>query len=138
MPEVVQPAPLPADDIVAGYRREVERLIHEAAAGGHVIVVGRLGGAILGARPDLVRVFLTAPIAWRIAYVRASLDVDEMKARSEVARIDEARRMFAREAYRVVWEDARNYDLTLDVARYGVSGSAEVIGAAVRSAEASR
>lgn len=120
----------------AGYRREVERLIHEAAAEGDVVIVGRLGGAVLGARPDVVRVFLTAPLDWRIAYVRASLGVSEAKARSEVARIDEARRSFARDSYRVVWEDARNYDLTLNVAAFGIEGTAEAIAAAVTAADA--
>ena len=49
-----------------------------------------------------VRVFVNAPLAWRVAHVAESLGVDEAAARAEVARIDEARRTYAREGYRVI------------------------------------
>jgi cytidylate kinase len=128
------PSPTASDDIAAGYRREIERLVHEAAHGGDVVIVGRLANAILGGRPDVVRVFLYAPLAWRIAHVRASLEVDEARARMEIARIDEARRAYADEQYRMTWGDMRHYDLMLDTARYGIDGTADVIAAAVRAA----
>jgi cytidylate kinase len=136
VPETAQPAAPATEDLAGAYRREVERIMHEAAAGGDAIILGRLGNAILGARRDLVRVFVYAPLAWRIAYVRASFGCDENVARSEIARIDEARRAYARERYRMVWGDLRNYDLAVDTARYGIDGAAQVIAAAVRAAQA--
>jgi cytidylate kinase len=135
VPESVQPAPLPLEDLAAAYRREVERVVREATAGGDAIVLGRLAGAILGPRRDVVRVFVYAPLAWRIAYVSASFGCDESAARNEIARIDEARRAYAREQYRMAWADVHNYDLAVDTARYGVDGAAEVIARAVRSAQ---
>jgi len=135
LPELSQPASS-SDDISAAYRREIERLVHEAAREGDVIIVGRLANAILGARPDVVRVFLHAPLAWRIAQVCASLDVDESYARLEIARIDEARRAYAQEQYRLTWGDVRHYDMILDTARCGVAGTADVIATAVRAASA--
>jgi cytidylate kinase len=134
VPEVAQPAAPPAQDLVRAYRREAERLILAAAAAGDVVILGRLGNAILGARPDTVRVFLHAPAAWRIANVSASLGCGAQQARSEIARIDEARRAFAREQYRTAWGELHNYDLTVDTARYGVDGAARVIATAVEAA----
>jgi cytidylate kinase len=135
IPEVAQPAATGHDDLHRVYRREVERLMHEAAAGGTVIILGYFGNAILAGQPDLLRVFIYAPLVWRIANVRASLGCDAVRARSEIARIDEARRTFAREVYRMAWGEMRNYDLAVDTARYGVDGAAQVIAAAVQAAQ---
>jgi cytidylate kinase len=133
VPEVAAPAP-PAEDNAGAYRREVEGLVRAAADGGDAVILGRMGSAILGARRDLVRVFVHAPLAWRITNVSASLRCTEAVARGEIARIDEARRTFAREHYRVSWGELRNYDLAVNTARYGVEGAAHVIASAVRAA----
>jgi cytidylate kinase len=135
VPETAQPAVPPVEDLAGAYRREVERVVHEAASAGNAIVLGRLASAILGPRRDLVRVFVYAPLAWRIAYVRESFGCGESAARSEIARIDEARRAYAREQYRMAWDDVHQYDLAIDTARYGIEGAAEVIACAVRSAQ---
>jgi cytidylate kinase len=134
VPEISQPAALPAEDLAGAYRREAERVMRDAAAAGDAVILGRLGNAILGTRRDLVRVFVYAPLAWRIAYVCASFGCDENAARSEILRIDEARRGYARDQYRMAWGDPRNYDLAVDTARYGIDGSAQVIACAVRCA----
>ena len=135
VPEVAQPAALPVEDLAGASRREVERLVLAAAADGEVVILGRLGNAILGPRPDLVRVFIYAPLDWRIANVAGSLGCSTAAARSEIGRIDEARRAYAREQYRMAWGDSRNYDLAVSTARYGVDGAAGVIAAAVRAAQ---
>jgi hypothetical protein len=134
-PETGNVAVLPlGDPLVAEYRREVDRLVHESAAAGDVVIVGRFAGAILGARADLVRVFVRAELAWRIAAVRAALGCDETRARGEIARVDAARRSFARAAYNLAWGDAASYDAIVDTSRFGVAGTAAVIAAAVRAA----
>ena len=135
LPESAQPATSTDGDLVAETRRATEDAVREAAAPGNVVIVGRMASAILGPRPDVLRVFVHAPRAWRIAHVAESLGVDEVAAREEIARIDEARRTYAKEQYRVTWGDVRNYDLVLDTSRYGVDGTAGVIVAAVHAAE---
>jgi cytidylate kinase len=132
VPETAQP---PANDPVPVETREaIEAAVREEAEGGDAVIVGRVAGSILAGRPDLLRVFVHAPLAWRIAHVVESLVVGEAAARAEIARIDEARRTYAREGYRVHWGDPKNYDLVVDISRYGVDGSAEVIAGAVRAA----
>ncbi len=129
MPEAFQPAP-EVEDLEAITQREIERLIHEAADGGNVIVVGRLGNVVLRERSDVLRVFLTAPLEWRIAHIAESLGMTPAAARTEIARVDGGRRNYAREQYDFDWGDPHYYDLVLDVARFGVAGAIALIDAA--------
>jgi len=134
-PETGTAAVLPIDDPLAvEYRSEVQRLVLEAAAAGDVVIVGRFAGAILGARPDVLRVFVRAELPWRIAAVRAALGCDEARARVEIANVDGARRAFVRAAFGLAWGDAAAYDLVADTSRFGVAGTAAIIAAAARAA----
>jgi cytidylate kinase len=128
-PDVFHP-PTEHDDLAASVMREVERHMHEAAAAGNVVVVGRFGNFVLRERPDVLRVFLFAPLAWRIEHIMASLGCTEAVARAEIARVDRARRNSARERYDFDFGDPHAYDLVLDVARLGVAGTVAAIDAA--------
>ncbi|MBV8749767.1 MAG: cytidylate kinase-like family protein, partial [Candidatus Eremiobacteraeota bacterium] len=131
VPEAVQP---PArDDVSVETRGAIEGAVREEAAGGDAVIVGRMAGAVLGRRSDVLRVFVHAPLEWRIAHIAESLHVDEATARAEIARIDEASKTYAREGYRVSWNDPRIYDLVLDTARFGVDVSAAIVVAAARA-----
>ena len=129
VPEAFQPTP-DVEDLADVTQREVERLIHEAADAGDVIVVGRLGNVVLRDRPKVLRVFLTAPLEWRVAQIVASLGLTESAARAEIARVDGGRRRYAREQYDFAWGDPHCYDVVLDVSRFGVDGSIALIDAA--------
>ncbi|HEX3550420.1 MAG TPA: cytidylate kinase-like family protein [Candidatus Elarobacter sp.] len=132
VPEASQPPA--ADPFPAQARQAIEAAVREEATAGDAVILGRMASAILGRRDDVLRVFVHAPLAWRIAHVVTSLGVSEAAARAEIARIDEARRTYAREGYRVTWGDPRSYDLVIDSSRFGVDGGAAVIVAAVRAA----
>src|ERR1700736_6801011 len=70
VPEAAQPPG--EDDFPSETRRAIEDAVREEAAGGNVVIVGRMAGAILRERSDLVRVFLHAPLAWRVDHVAES------------------------------------------------------------------
>ncbi len=129
MPEAFQPAP-EVEDLTAETQREIERLINEAADAGNVIVVGRLGNIILQDRPNVLRVFLTAPLEWRVVQIMAALGMTEAAARTEIARVDGGRRHHARDQFDFEWGDPHYYDLVLDVSHFGVDGSIALIDAA--------
>jgi cytidylate kinase len=128
-PEAFQP-PTDVEDLTAVTQREIERLINEAADAGDVIVVGRLGNMLLRDRPKLLRVFLCAPIAWRVAHIVESLGLSEQAAKTEIARVDGGRRHHAREQAGFDWGDPHFYDLVVDVSRFGVERSIALIDAA--------
>jgi cytidylate kinase len=134
VPELAQPASPTGVEVGVELRSAIEDAVREAAGGGNAIVLGRMAGTVLAGRADLLRVFLHAPLPWRIAHVAASLGVGEAQARAEIVRIDEARRTYAREGYRVSWDDPRNYDLVIDTSRFGVEGTSELIVTAVDAA----
>jgi cytidylate kinase len=129
MPEAFQPPPT-LDDLHADAQRGIEALIHEAADADNVIVVGRLGNVVLKDRPNVLRVFLTAPLPWRVVQIMESLGLGEAASRTEIARVDGGRRAYARETYDFDWGDPHYYDLVIDVSRFGVDGAVALIEAA--------
>jgi cytidylate kinase len=122
-------------DFDESVRREIERTIRDRAAAGNVVILGRNAGALLGPRPDLVRVFLTGEREWRLARIMESFGNSRATALADLERIDAGRRKIARERYKVAWGEARFYDLLLDASRFGVDGAVELVVAAVRAAE---
>jgi cytidylate kinase len=129
MPEAFAPAD-DIEDLTEVTVREIDRLMNEAADAGNVIIVGRLGNIVLGDRPNVLRVFLTAPLAWRITHIAESLGITEAAARTEIARVDGGRRTYAREQRDFEWGDPHHYDLVLNVTHFGVDGAIALIDAA--------
>src|SRR5665213_3380954 len=66
--------------------REVQTAVREYATHGDVVLVGRAASAILGRRPDVLRVFLHAPRDWRIHHVMDGTGTDQKTAAAEVDR----------------------------------------------------
>ncbi|MGC1380163.1 MAG: cytidylate kinase-like family protein [Candidatus Baltobacteraceae bacterium] len=113
--------------------RAVEEAVREYAAHGDAVIVGRGAGAILGVRPDVVRVFMHAPREWRIARVVEAMRTDRKNAEVEVDRVDRARTAYIRERYGLTFGDPGNYDLCLDTSRFSASAAGDAIVAAVRA-----
>jgi cytidylate kinase len=123
------------DEVDAQERREIERAVREAAVGGDAVIVGRGSSGILAGRPDLVRAFVGGALAWRAERIAAAHGVSVRTARDEIARVDAARRAYARNHYRIAWGEIESYDVLIDTARLGTVGGAATIVAAVRAAE---
>jgi cytidylate kinase len=115
------------------YVREVQEAVREFAARGNVIIMGRAGGAILGRRPDLVRVFLYAPREWRIERLTIEAGIDRKAAEFEVDRIDRARSAHLRDWYRVEQGSPSIVDLGIDTSSFSATECAKLIAAAVRA-----
>jgi cytidylate kinase len=128
-PELAETAAEPFD---AELLRAVQAAVRDYAARGNVVIVGRGASAILGARPDVLRVFIHAPRDWRIGRVVATIGVPPQVARSEIDRIDHARAAYLRDWYGLQFGDSRNYDLCIDTSRFDAVRSAALIVAAVR------
>jgi cytidylate kinase len=118
-------------DIDTEYVREVEQAVREAAAKDNCIILGRVAGSILSESANVLRVFLHAPLPWRIKQIMKHLNCDEKTARAEIARVDDARVQYAREYYKIDRNDARLYHITIDVSRFGVHGAVDIIANAV-------
>jgi cytidylate kinase len=113
--------------------RAVQDAVHDYASRGDAVIVGRGAAAILGVRDDVMSVFMHAPRAWRVAHVVDTMHVRKELAEAEIDRVDRARVAYMRERYGRTFGDAREYDLSIDTSRFGVTQSAAMIVAAVRA-----
>ncbi len=113
------------------YVREVQEAVREFAAQGNVVILGRAAGAILGRRPDVVRVFMYAPREWRIERVAAQFGLDTKAAAAEVDRIDRARHAHLRDWYNVEMGSAAIVDLAIDTSTFGEDGATKLVITAV-------
>jgi cytidylate kinase len=113
--------------------RAVQDAVREYASHGNVVIVGRGAAAILGARPDVLRVFMHAPRPWREAHVSASMSVDVKTAQREIERIDRARHAYLHDWYGVGHGDRALTDIALDTSSFSEDACAALIVAAVRA-----
>lgn len=113
--------------------REVRRAINDYAARGNAVIVGRGAGALLGPRPDVVRVFMYAPREWRIDRVAQDLALSPKAAAAEVDRVDRARRAHLRDWYGVDFGSPEIVDLALDTSTFGEAAATALVVAAVHA-----
>jgi cytidylate kinase len=113
--------------------RAVQDAVVEYASHGKAVLVGRGSSALLGAREDVLRVFMHAPRAWRIARIVEATGSSRVTAGDEVDRVDRARSAYMREWYGLEFGDARNYDLCIDTSRVDAAQSIALILAAIRT-----
>lgn len=111
--------------------REVQEAVREYAAHGNAVIIGRGANAILGRRPDVLRVFMHAPRDWRIGRISEGHGVDQKTAAAEVDRMDRARADYMRAYYGLDWGNSENYDLCIDVGALGIERAADIIVRAV-------
>ena len=114
------------------YVREVQEAVREFASRGNVFIIGRAAGAILGRRPDAVRLYLYAPRDWRIERTMNELRLDRKAAQAEVDRVDRARRAHLRDWYRVEQGSPEIVDLSIDTSTFTPEACAELIVTAAR------
>jgi len=116
-------------------RREIERTIRERAERGDVVILGRYANAVLGARADVLRVFLVATRSWRCARLVEAFAWSAQTALAAIDRIDAARKKLAKDRYGLRWGDPHAYDLVVDVSRVTVDGAVALVATAVRTLE---
>ncbi len=112
---------------------EVTRhIIEEAIARGPVVVVGRGAQEMLAEREDALHVFCYAP---RKALIARTMQREGVSA-EEAARLVDSTNKERDQWVRLHWERDRraheNYDLSVNTARLGIEGSAQLIVAAAK------
>jgi len=88
-------------------------VILDAYGKGNCVIVGRGGQCILQDRPDVLHVFIYAPLAERIARVRERRPESRDHERL-IQSIDEARAAHVRTYYGCRWDDPHLYHMMLD------------------------
>ena len=93
------------------------------------IFVGRCADYVLRGRPELLRVFITAPLAARIRTIMDRKHLSEDQAKKLIREVDKDRASYYRYYTDQVWGEAGNYDLVIDSSRVGTAGAVKVIRA---------
>ena len=109
------------DDFVSNENlfRYQARIILELARTENCVIIGRCADYILKDNPNVVRIFIHAPLEERVATIMRRHNLSEDAARKEIARVDKRRANYYRTFTGSDWRDAGHYDLCLDSAALG-------------------
>lgn len=133
-PEVFVPAAAGGEVQEEKLLAVTERVIHEAAGHGRVVLVGRGAQALLAgaAEHEGLHVYVTAPRAARIAVVAERMQLSEADAARAVDSTDADRDRYVHRYYGRRRDDAANYHLVVNTALLGYDGAADLVVAAAR------
>jgi cytidylate kinase len=104
-----------------------ERIIHEAAVEGKVVLVGRGAQAVLAQRPDALHVFVVASKEWRQRLAVERLGVDAVEAARLIEETEHRRDQYVKRYYERRRDDPARYDLVVNAERLGFDGAAAVV-----------
>ena len=108
------------------------KVIKEAAAKESCVIVGRCADYILRDEPNVLRVFVHAPLDQRIRRAREEYGAEEENLESYVIRQDKARASYHNYFAAGRWGQSREYDLCVN-SRIGIDASVQVIQAAAQA-----
>ena len=95
------------------YRTEVD-ILRSIADESSCVIVGRCADYVLAGHPDLVSLFVSAPMEARVARVMRRNTLSASEARSRIARVDKNRASYYRYFTDENWGMARNYALCIN------------------------
>ena len=103
-----------------------DRIIRKIADNGSCVIVGRAADYVLRNYDNVIRVFVHAPLDYRIGRVMEVYGDTPDEARRNIRRSDKARASYYRHISGKRWGKAENYELTVD-SSVGVEKAAEAI-----------
>ena len=108
------------------------KVIKQAAAKESCVIVGRCADYILRDEPNVLKVFVHAPLDQRIRRAREEYGAEEENLENSVIRQDKARAAYHNYFAAGRWGQSREYDLCVN-SRIGIDASVQVIQAAARA-----
>lgn len=107
-------------------------IIHDLAAKGSCIIVGRLADYILKDNPNCMKVFIYAPLEKRVEIIRNKHGIDEASARKLVKKMDAARKNYYAYYSDDKWNRKEGKDILLNRAEFGIEGCVNILEAAAK------
>lgn len=102
-------------------------LIRELTQQKSAVIIGRCSGAIYANDPEATTVFLHADKDCRIKRVMERDGINEKKAAKLIKEVDEKRASFHKFCTGKEWEDACQYQLSIDTGKLDISDAADMI-----------
>jgi hypothetical protein len=112
---------------VRPYRIALQAALCELAQDGNLVYHGHLGHELLPGISHVLKVFLTAPMEFRIEQIRARQNLSESAARRYMEDLDDARSRRLIAMFGTDWRDPNRYDLTVNVGKLSREGATRVI-----------
>ena len=121
----------PSDESCLAFRLAIYELMHEYAAVGRVVIVGRAGQIILKDQPRTLHVRVIAPTDVRIERVARGQRIPAAAAQAQIKASDHNRQTYLRRFYQVRWSDPSLYHLVINTAFISPDQAARLIQAAI-------
>ena len=109
------------------YQRQVERIIHDLAKKGQVVIVGRGGQIILQEQPSVLHVRIVAPLEVRIAWLQEARHVSVEATKSRLAKSDRTRIDYLWRNYGQHLDDPTLYHLIVNTGRLELSQAVNLV-----------
>lgn len=91
------------------------------------VIIGRCGFYIFRDHPNAVKIFIHADDACRKQRIARRYDISESDAAAMIVDNDYSRELYTKTFTGLDWTDARNYDVSLNVRRFGVNGAVDFL-----------
>jgi cytidylate kinase len=101
--------------------------IKQIASQESCVLVGRCGFHIFRNHPNALKIFVHADDECRKKRIARKYDLSEADAGAMIVDNDYSRELYTKTFTGSDWMDARNYDLTLNVKRFGVNGAVDFL-----------
>lgn len=115
------------------YLETMTGIIHELAALGDVVVLGRGSQMILAGMPHVLNVLCVAPRHIRAHRLAERDEIGMEEAMRRTAESDRARCAFYKKFWRVELEDPKLYDLSIDTSRLSYDTAKDLVVAAAKA-----
>jgi cytidylate kinase len=104
------------------FRAQAEA-IRRIASEESCVIVGRCGFDIFADHPNALKIFIHSTLDCRKRRIAEKYDISEYDAAAMIVDNDYSRQLYTKTFTGRDWTDATNYDISLDVRRFGVNGA---------------
>ena len=101
--------------------------IRKIAAEESCVIVGRCGFDIFADHPNALKIFVHSSVDCRKRRIAEKYDLSEQDAAAMIVDNDYSRELYTKTFTGSDWTDARNYDISLDVRKFGVNGAVDFL-----------
>jgi cytidylate kinase len=91
------------------------------------VIIGRCGFHIFRNHPNALKIFIHSTDECLKRRIAEKYGLDERDAGAMIVDNDYSRELYTKTFTGTEWTDARNYDITLDVRKFGVNGAVDFL-----------
>lgn len=108
-------------------QKQFDFLKELAEAGKSFVVVGRCSETMLKNFPGMISIFILGDEVAKLKRIMEKYEMTEAQARQMIPREDWKRKSYHNAYCKEPWGDSRNYDLSINSSKLGISGTADFL-----------